>query len=148
MEAYQVYEARAIGADAILLIVAALGDTRMRDLAALATELGMDILVEVHDERELERALALNTTLIGINNRDLRTFQTTLETTLGLLKKIPPDRVIVTESGIHTPEDVSFLRAQGVNAYLVGEAFMKAEDPGIKLRELFDAPKKIPERKL
>ncbi len=147
MDAYQVYEARAIGADAILLIVAALADGRMRELEALATELGMDVLVEVHDERELERALALETPLIGINNRDLRTFHTTLQTTLGLLGKIPRDRVVVTESGIHTPADVALLRARGVAVFLVGEAFMKAADPGEKLRELFDDMKPVRERK-
>ena len=138
MDAYQVVEARAVGADAILLIVAALEDSRMREFAILAAELGMDVLVEVHDERELDRALALDTTLIGINNRDLRTFRTTLETTSGLLKKIPPDRVVVTESGIGAPEDVALLRARGVKAFLVGEAFMKADDPGVKLEELFN----------
>lgn len=147
MEAYQVYEARALGADAILLIVAALEDTRLRELASLAADLGMDVLVEVHDERELDRALALKTPLIGINNRDLRTFRTNLETTLGLLKKIPPDHVVVTESGIHTPEDVALMRSQGVNAFLVGEVLMKAPDPGVKLRELFNAPKPLCERK-
>jgi len=147
MDAYQIYEARAIGADAILLIVAALEDVRMRELATLATELGMDVLVEVHDERELERALALETPLIGINNRDLRTFQTTLQTTLGLLGKVPQDRVVVTESGIHTPTDVALLRAQGVNVFLVGEAFMKAANPGAKLQELFGDSKPVRERK-
>ena len=147
MDAYQVYEARAIGADAILLIVAALEDARMRELATLATELGMDVLVEVHDERELERALTLETPLIGINNRDLRTFHTTLQTTLGLLGKIPRDRVAVTESGIHTPADVAVLRAQGVNVFLVGEAFMKVASPGEKLQELFGDSKPVRERK-
>ena len=138
LDAYQVYEARGIGADAILLIVAALGDSRMRELAALAVELGMDVLVEVHDEPELERALAIRPSLIGINNRDLRTFHASLETTLGLLGKIPAECVVVTESGIHTPEDVARLRVHGVNVFLVGEAFMKADDPGMKLQELFD----------
>lgn len=147
MEAYQVYEARALGADAILLIVAALEDIRLRELASLATDLGMDVLVEVHDERELDRALALKTPLIGINNRDLRTFRTNLETTLGLLKKIPPDRVVVTESGIHIPEDVALMRSQGVNVFLVGEVLMKAPDPGVKLRELFNVSKPLLERK-
>ncbi|MHB8743987.1 MAG: indole-3-glycerol phosphate synthase TrpC [Sulfuricaulis sp.] len=145
--AYQVYEARALGADAILLIVAALADSQMRELAALATELGLDVLVEAHDAHELERALALKTPLIGINNRDLRTFRTSLDTTLGLLKNIPPDYVLVTESGIHTPQDVALLRAHGVNVFLVGEVFMKAPDPGLKLRELFYAPHSIHERK-
>ncbi len=147
MDAYQVYEARALGADAILLIVAALEDDRMRELAALAAELGMDVLVEVHDERELGRALALSTPLIGINNRDLRTFSTSLQTTTALLGKIPRDRVVVTESGIHTPADVALLRAQGVHVFLVGEAFMKAADPGKKLHELFDDNNPVRERK-
>ncbi|MGA9033675.1 MAG: indole-3-glycerol phosphate synthase TrpC [Sulfuricaulis sp.] len=147
MDAYQVYEARVIGADAILLIVAALEDSRMRELAMLATDLGMDVLVEVHDERELDRALALDTPLIGINNRDLRTFKTNLETTFSLLKKIPPDRIVVTESGIGTPGDVALLRAQGVNAFLVGETFMTADDPGAKLEELFNVSTPRRERK-
>jgi len=147
VEEYQVYEARVLGADAVLLIAAALGDNRMPELAALAGELGMDVLVEVHDERELDRALRLSAPLIGINNRDLRTFHTTLETTLGLIKKIPPGRVVIAESGIHAPEDVELLRAEGVNAFLVGEAFMRAEDPGIKLQELFNTPQKLSERK-
>ena len=147
VEEYQVYEARVLGADAVLLIAAALGDNQMPELAALAGELGMDVLVEVHDERELDRALRLPAPLIGINNRDLRTFHTTLETTLGLIKKIPPGRVVITESGIHAPEDVELLRAEGVNAFLVGEAFMRAEDPGIKLQELFNTPQKLSERK-
>lgn len=138
IDAYQVYEARVLGADAILLIVAALGDSPMRELAELAAQLDMDVLVEVHDEPELDRALKLNMPLIGINNRDLRTFNTSLETTLNLLGKIPADRVVVTESGIHAPADVSRLRARDVNVFLVGEAFMKAGDPGLKLQELFD----------
>lgn len=147
MDAYQVYEARALGADAILLIVAALSDVQLQELMVLAQELSLDVLVEVHDEPELRRALALKASLIGINNRNLRTFDTALETTLGLLKLIPADRVIVTESGIHTPQDVARLRAQGVNVFLVGEAFMKAEDPGVKLRELFDTSKPIREER-
>ena len=138
MDAYQVYEARVLGADAILLIVAALNDAQLRELAELAAELGMDVLVEVHDAAELERALALPAPLIGITNRDLRTFHTSLETTLDLLGKIPADRVVVTESGIHAPADVARLRARGVNVFLVGEAFMKADDPGGKLQELFE----------
>ncbi len=137
MDAYQVYEARVIGADAVLLIVAALSDAQMDELAALAVELGMDVLVEVHDGRELERALKLNTRLIGINNRDLRTFETRLETTLNLLSAIPQDRLVVTESGILSPDDVSRMRSHNVNAFLVGEAFMKAEDPGVQLEKLF-----------
>jgi indole-3-glycerol phosphate synthase len=147
MDAYQVYEARVLGADAILLIVAALSDTQLRELAELAAELGLDVLVEVHDVAELERALALPTPLIGINNRDLRTFHTSLETTLDLLGKIPADRVVVTESGIHAPADVARLRARGVNVFLVGEAFMKADDPGEKLQELFDIPMQQQARK-
>jgi len=137
MDVYQVYEARVIGADAILLIVAALSDAQMDELAALAAELGMDVLVEVHDGRELDRALKLNTRLIGINNRDLRTFETRLETTLNLLPTIPKDRIVVTESGILSPDDVARMRGHNVSAFLVGEAFMKAEDPGVQLEKLF-----------
>jgi indole-3-glycerol phosphate synthase len=137
VDAYQVYEARVIGADAILLIVAALSDAQMDELAALAAELGMDVLVEVHDERELERALKLNTRLIGINNRDLRTFETRLETTLNLLPSVPKDKIVVTESGILSPDDVARMRSHNVNAFLVGEAFMKANEPGQTLAELF-----------
>lgn len=137
IDPYQVYEARAIGADCILLIVAALGDAMLRELAGLAAHLDMDVLVEVHDAEELERALALEVPLIGINNRDLRTFRTDIGTTIGLLERIPADRLVVTESGIHTPEDVAHLRAAGVHAFLVGEAFMRADDPGARLAELF-----------
>jgi indole-3-glycerol phosphate synthase len=147
MDAYQVYEARVLGADAILLIVAALDEARMHELAALAAELGMDVLVEVHDATELERALVLATPLIGINNRDLRTFHTSLETTLDLLEKIPAGRVVVTESGIHAPADVARMRARGVNVFLVGEAFMKTEEPGEKLQELFEVSMQQPARK-
>lgn len=138
LDSYQVYEARALGADCILLIVAALGDTQMRELAALARDLGLDVLVEVHDGEELERALQVDTPLIGINNRDLRTFDVRLQTTLELLDRIPKDRVTVTESGIQSPTDVALMREHGVNAFLVGEAFMRAPDPGAKLAELFD----------
>ena len=138
IDAYQVYETRALGADAILLIVAALEDAALHDLNALSQKLGLDVLVEVHNESELERVLALHPVLIGINNRDLRTFQTSLDTTLGLLKKIPAKSVVVTESGIHTREDVARMHAQGVNAFLVGEAFMKSTEPGEKLSELFN----------
>ncbi|MFQ5937808.1 MAG: indole-3-glycerol phosphate synthase TrpC [Acidiferrobacterales bacterium] len=137
LDAYQVYEARVIGADCILLIVAVLGDTQMRELAALARDLRLDVLVEVHDEEELEQALRLDTPLIGINNRDLRTFEVSLQTTIDLLDKIPRDRVVVTESGIQTPADVALMREHGVNAFLVGEAFMRAPDPGAKLAALF-----------
>ena len=137
VDPYQVYEARAIGADCILLIVAALSPTRMRELEALAHELGMAVLVEVHSAGELDAALALRTPLIGINNRDLRSFETRLETTLELLARVPPERVVVTESGIASREDVRRMRAHRVHAFLVGEAFMRAPDPGAALRELF-----------
>jgi len=137
IDAYQVYESRAIGADCILLIVAALGDAQMRELAALAHHLNMDVLLEVHDRGELERALQIEAPLIGINNRNLRTFETRLETTLELLALIPSNRIVVTESGIYAPEDVALMRAHGVNSFLVGEAFMRAEDPGKRLAELF-----------
>jgi indole-3-glycerol phosphate synthase len=137
VDPYQVYEARALGADCILLIVAALDDSRLGELAGLAQHLGLDVLVEVHDAAELERGLRLNLPLIGINNRSLRTFETRLETTLDLLDRIPSDRVVVTESGIHAPTDVARMRAAGVQAFLVGEAFMRAADPGAKLAELF-----------
>lgn len=137
VDPYQVVEARAIGADAILLIVAALADDQMRELAHTAAEVGLDVLVEVHDRAELERALELPTPLIGINNRDLHTFDTRLETTLELLPYIPADRVVVTESGIHTSADVALMREHEVHAFLVGEAFMRAPEPGAKLRELF-----------
>jgi indole-3-glycerol phosphate synthase len=139
VDPYQVFEARALGADCILLIVAALAPAEMSALEALALELGMAVLAEVHDAAELERALALKTPLIGINNRDLRTFETRLETTLELLPRIPADRIVVTESGIGTPADVVRLRARGVGAFLVGEAFMRAPDPGAALSEMFDS---------
>ncbi|HHH35654.1 MAG TPA: indole-3-glycerol phosphate synthase TrpC [Gammaproteobacteria bacterium] len=137
IDPYQVYEARAMGADCILLIVAALDDRRLAELAALARELEMDVLVEVHDRAELERALALPLPLVGINNRDLRSFETRLETTLDLLPLIPPERIVVTESGILDRRDVARMRGRGVHAFLVGEAFMRAPDPGMRLRELF-----------
>lgn len=137
VDSYQVYEARSLGADCILLIVPALDDAQLRDFCHLAQELSMDVLVEAHDEQELDRALSLNTALVGINNRNLRTFETRLETTLELLDKIPGDRIVVTESGIHTQADVARMRENKVNAFLVGEAFMRAEDPGAKLVELF-----------
>lgn len=135
---YQLYQARALGADCILLIAAALDAVQLRDLSALASELKLDILVEVHDEEELERALALPLPLLGINNRNLRTFETRLETTLDLLARIPPDRLVVTESGILAPADVARMRAAGVNSFLVGEAFMRAPEPGLALENLFD----------
>ncbi|HEY2395818.1 MAG TPA: indole-3-glycerol phosphate synthase TrpC [Rudaea sp.] len=137
IDAYQVYEARALGADCILLIVAALDDAALLDMAALAAKLGMDVLTEVHDGAELDRALATNATLIGINNRNLRTFETRLETTLDLRERVPADRLIVTESGIHARSDVARMRSAGVNAFLVGEAFMRAPDPGAELQRLF-----------
>ena len=137
IDPYQVYEARAIGADCILLIAACLEDGRMAELNALAHELGMDVLVEVHDEAELARALAVPGRLIGVNNRNLRTFEVSLQTTLALLSDVPEGRLVVTESGIHSRDDVQLMREHGVNAFLVGEAFMRAEDPGEKLAELF-----------
>jgi indole-3-glycerol phosphate synthase len=137
VDSYQVHEARALGADAILLIVAALSDAQLTEFEAAATALGLAVLVEVHDAAELERALALSTPLIGINNRNLRTFETALATTLDLLPRIPPDRIVVTESGILAPADVARMRAAGVNAFLVGEAFMRAPDPGAELARLF-----------
>ena len=137
MDPYQVYEARAAGADCILLIVAALNAGRMRELETTAHELGMAVLVEVHDGAELDAALQLKTPLIGVNNRNLRTFETTLETTLGLLQKIPAERLVITESGILTPQDVEKMRAHAVHGFLVGEAFMRAADPGVELERLF-----------
>lgn len=137
LDPYQVLEARLLGADCILLIAACLDDTRMAELNAQALELGMDVLIEVHDRAELERALPLPGQLIGINNRDLRSFRVSLDTTLGLLDAIPPDRLLVTESGILTRDDVALMRAHGVHAFLVGEAFMRAADPGAALGQLF-----------
>jgi len=137
IDPYQVYEARAIGADCILLIVAALDDEPLQDLNDLAHSIGMDVLVEVHNAGELDRALKLNNTLVGINNRDLRTFETSLNTTLSLLTEIPDDRIVVTESGILRPDDVSRMQQNNVHCFLVGEAFMRAEDPGQALEELF-----------
>lgn len=137
IDAYQVYEARGLGADCILLIVACLGDAQLSDLSGLAAHLDMDVLVEAHDGEELERALALKPALLGINNRDLHTFETSLNTTLELLERVPDGVTVITESGIHTPEDVALMRSHGVNAFLVGEAFMRADNPGKKLSELF-----------
>lgn len=134
----QVFEARAIGADAVLLIAACLDDGRMADLEACAAALGLAVLVEVHDGAELERALRLRTPLLGINNRNLRSFEVSLDTTLGLLPRVPADRLTVTESGILARGDVRRMRAAGVHAFLVGEAFMRAADPGAALAELFD----------
>ncbi|QIK37036.1 indole-3-glycerol phosphate synthase TrpC [Caldichromatium japonicum] len=137
IDPYQVYEARAIGADAILLIAACLDDARLAELNAFAQGLGLDVLLEVHDANELERALALPGRLIGINNRNLHTFEVSLKTTLDLLPRIPADRLVVTESGITSPADVAQMRAHGVNAFLVGETFMRAADPGLALAWLF-----------
>ncbi len=139
IDSYQVLEARAMGADCILLIAASLQAEPMRALERLAVELGMAVLVEVHDVGELEAALRLETPLIGVNNRDLRSFETRLETTLSLLPRVPPDRLLVTESGIVAREDAARLRQAGVSAFLVGEAFMRAPDPGVALRALFAA---------
>ncbi|MBX3700415.1 MAG: indole-3-glycerol phosphate synthase TrpC [Dokdonella sp.] len=139
IDPYQVHEARAIGADAILLIVAALDDAALLELTLLASELGLDVLVEVHDEAELERALDLPVRLIGVNNRNLRTFETSLETSLRLRPRVAAGRLLVAESGIHAPADVAMLRAAGIDAFLVGEAFMRAPDPGAELARLFAA---------
>ena len=137
VDAYQVYEARAMGADCILLIAACLDDAQMKDLEAIALSLDMAVLVEVHDAEELNRALKLKTPLVGINNRNLRTFEVSLDTTIGMLKDVPSDRILVTESGILTPADVQKMREAKVNAFLVGEAFMRAPDPGQALADLF-----------
>ncbi len=137
IDPYQVYEARAIGADCILLIVAALADDSMKELNDLGHDLGMDVLVEVHDEQELQRALKLDCRMIGINNRNLHTFETTLDTTLSLMKQIPDDRIIVTESGILGTADVALMLDNNIRTFLVGEAFMRAEDPGRALQQFF-----------
>jgi indole-3-glycerol phosphate synthase len=139
IDPYQVYEARVIGADCILLIVAALGDAALLELSLLAAELDLDVLCEVHDEAELERALALPVPLIGVNNRNLRTFETRLDTSLELKRRMDDERLLVAESGIHSAADVARLRQGGIHAFLVGEAFMRAADPGHALRELFAA---------
>jgi indole-3-glycerol phosphate synthase len=137
VEPYQVFEARTLGADAILLICAALDDAVLLELTLLAAELDLDVLVEVHDGEELERALSLPARLIGINNRDLRSFSVSLDTTLGLKPRVPSDRLLVTESGILGPADVAVMRSHDVHAFLVGEAFMRAADPGAELARLF-----------
>jgi indole-3-glycerol phosphate synthase len=137
VDEYQVAESRALGADAILLIVAALDDAQMAALEACALAYGMDVLVEVHDGVELDRALKLRTPLIGINNRNLRNFSVTLDTTFNLVPRVPPDRLVITESGIATPRDVAMMRDRGVQAFLVGETFMRAPDPGAALTALF-----------
>ncbi|MBV0933461.1 indole-3-glycerol phosphate synthase TrpC [Marinobacterium weihaiense] len=139
VDPYQVYEARALGADCILLIVAALNDQQLAELTALTHELGMDVLIEVHNEAELQRILPLNTRLIGINNRDLHTFEVSLDNTFKLLDQIPADRIVVTESGILEPGDVVAMQAREVNAFLIGEAFMRAPSPGKTLADFFAA---------
>jgi indole-3-glycerol phosphate synthase len=138
IDAYQVYEARVIGADCILLIAAALDDETLMDLALLAADLDLDVLVEVHDGDEMERALEIPAPLIGINNRNLRSFEVSLETSVNLRRKVPAERLLVSESGIATREDVAHLRTAGIHAFLVGEAFMRATDPGSELQRLFD----------
>lgn len=137
VDAWQVYESRVLGADCILLIVAALGDAQLREFTRLATDLGMDVLLEAHDEAELQRALALEPPFVGINNRNLHTFHTELSTTIDLLAQIPDGCLVVTESGIKSHADVAHMRDQGVQGFLIGETFMRAPDPGAKLRELF-----------
>ncbi|HST28614.1 MAG TPA: indole-3-glycerol phosphate synthase TrpC [Rudaea sp.] len=137
IDEYQIYEARALGADCILLIVAALDDAQLVQFSTLARDLGMDVLAEAHDAAELERALKTSAPLIGINNRNLRTFETSLDTTLNLRSRVPADRLLVTESGIRARADVVRMRAAGVHAFLVGEAFMRAPDPGAELARLF-----------
>jgi indole-3-glycerol phosphate synthase len=138
IDPYQIYESRLLGADCILLIVSALDDQKLRELADLSTMLGMDVLPEVHDREELERALVLRLPLIGINNRNLRTFETDINTTIGLLPDVFHDRTVITESGIHSKDDVTLMRKHNVNAFLVGESFMTAPDPGEKLKTLFE----------
>ena len=139
IDPYQIYESRVMGADCILLIAAALDDAQMKDMEAVAMALDMAVLVEVHDAAELERGLKLKTPLIGINNRNLKTFEVSLDTTLGLLRQVPDDRIIITESGISTVQDVKRMRDGNVHAFLVGEAFMRAQDPGAALNALFGA---------
>jgi indole-3-glycerol phosphate synthase len=137
IDPYQVYEARAMNADCILLIVSALGDAMLNELLGLAHHLDMDVLMEVHDRDEMQRALQTGARLIGVNNRNLRTFEVSLNNTLDMLDMLPPDRILVTESGIHQPQDVKLMREHNVNTFLVGEAFMRAEVPGEKLAALF-----------
>ena len=139
IDAYQVYEARAMGADCILLIVAALDDETLLELSLLAAELDLDVLIEVHDEDELARALEIPAPLIGVNNRNLRTFEVSLDTSLNLRKRAPADRLLVSESGIVTIEDIARLRGAGIDAFLIGETFMRAADPGTALKQLFFA---------
>lgn len=138
IDSYQVYEARAMGADCILLIAAALDDQTLDQLNELAVELGMDVLLEVHDQDEMDRALDTSIPLIGINNRNLRNFEVSLDTTLKLMEQVPDDRILITESGIHTQADVNKMRDAEIHAFLVGEAFMRQSEPGIALKQLFD----------
>jgi len=137
VDPYQIFEARCMGADCILLIVAALEQSQMLELEHVATQLGMSVLVEAHSQEEFERAIQLETSLIGVNNRDLRTFETSLETTFGLISALPEDRILITESGIHDRADVTLMRERGVFAFLVGEAFMRQPDPGEALKSFF-----------
>ena len=137
VDPYQIFEARCMGADCILLIVAALEQSQMLELERVATQLGMSVLVEAHSQEEFERAIQLETSLIGVNNRDLRTFETSLETTFGLISALPENRILITESGIHDRADVVLMRERGVFAFLVGEAFMRQPDPGEALKSLF-----------
>jgi indole-3-glycerol phosphate synthase len=137
IDEYQIYEARAMGADCILLIVSALSEQQLNQLHEVARSLGMDVLIEVHDEAELDIALKLNNPMVGINNRNLHSFEVSLENTYQLLSKIPADKIVITESGIHSPADVAAMRQHNVNAFLVGEAFMRSEEPGERLAEMF-----------
>ncbi|HCE41164.1 MAG: indole-3-glycerol-phosphate synthase [Alcanivorax sp.] len=137
IDPWQIFQSRAMGADAVLLIVAALSDAQLDELYHAAQRAGCDVLVEVHSGEELERAMKLNIELVGINNRDLRTFETRLDTSLSLAGEVPPDHLVITESGIHSRDDVRLMRDNGINGFLVGEAFMKAGDPGAALKALF-----------
>jgi len=138
IDEYQIYEARAMGADCILLIVSALSEPQLNQLHEVARSLGMDVLIEVHDEAELDIALKLDNPMVGINNRNLHSFEVSLENTYQLLSKIPADKIVITESGIHSPADVAAMRQHNVNAFLVGEAFMRSEEPGERLAEMFN----------
>ncbi len=137
IDVYQVHEAKVIGADCILIIISALSDMQAQEIVGVASEIGLDILVEVHDREELERGMMLRTPLIGINNRNLHTFETSLDTTLNLLTDVFQDRTVVTESGIRSREDIELMQKNNVNAFLIGETFMKTEDPGEELKRLF-----------
>ena len=137
IDPYQIYESRVLGADCLLLIVSALDDGQLHDLYALAKQQNLDVLIEVHDEQEMDRALALSPTMIGVNNRNLNSFEVDLQTTLGLAEKVPDECLLITESGIHVTEDIETMQAHDINTFLVGEAFMRAADPGAKLKQLF-----------